>query len=54
MSLRKARSCPTASGAALRSTRAAKAAVVREKTVVIGVLAAEPWGSKAKTSAPAA
>ena len=53
MSLRKARSWPSACGAALSRTTAAKAAA-REKTVVIRAFAPEPWGRRAKTIAPAA
>src|SRR5918998_3277363 len=54
MSRRKAFSWPSARGAAPSRTTAAKAAADREKTVAMTVFASEPWGRKAKTSAPAA
>src|SRR5829696_7624845 len=54
MSRRKARSWPSARGAARSRTTAAKAAVDREKTVAITDFASEPWGRNAKTSAPRA
>src|SRR5918993_2956706 len=54
MSRRKARSWPSARGAARSRITAAKAAVDREKTVAIADFAPEPWGRNAKTSAPRA
>src|SRR5215212_5459128 len=54
MSRRKARSWPSARGAAPSSATAAKAAADREKTVAITDFASEPWGRKAKPSAPRA
>jgi hypothetical protein len=51
ISRRKARSWPSARGAAPSRITAAKAAVDREKTVAITDFASEPWGRNAKTSA---
>src|SRR5215203_1437288 len=54
ISRRKDRSWPCARGAALRSRAAAKVAAEREEIVAIRGFHSEPWGRKAKTSAPAA
>src|SRR5215207_8907430 len=54
MSRRKARSWPSARGAARSRITAAKAAVDREKTVAITDFDSAPWGRNAKTSAPRA